>query len=159
MLALCAGDTPAARAYLHQATQALRAMGNEEDPGLSVNLGLILRQDNDRDAARSSFQAGLRMSRRNGDHFNIAYASLGLACLAADTGDWHRAAVLHGIAQAFLDRTGQPWQQPEARYRQDSIDVVRGHLGHEQFEHAYASGMALRSDEALDLAAASNHPA
>ena len=159
MLALCAGDIPAARAYLHQAAQALRAMGNEEDPGLSVNLGLILRQDNDRDAARSSFQAGLRMSRRNGDRFNIAYASLGLACLAADTGDWHRAAVLHGVAQAFLDRTGQPWQQPEARYRQDSLDVVRGHFGHEQFEQAYASGMALRSDEALDLAAASNHPA
>jgi hypothetical protein len=67
--------------------------------------------------------------------------------------------VLHGIAQAFLDRTGQPWQEPEARYRQDSLDQVRGHLGHEQFERAYASGMTLRSAEALDLAAGKNHPA
>ena len=158
MLALRAGDVPAARAYLHQAAQAVRAIGNEEDPHLSVNLGLILRQDNDPDAARSSFEAGLRMSRRNGDRFGIAYASLGLACLAADTGCWHRAAVLHGIAQAFLDRTGQPWQEPEARYRQDSLDQVRGHLGHEQFERAYASGMTLRSAEALDLAAGKNHP-
>ena len=158
MLALRAGDVPAARAYVQQATQAMRAIGNEEDPHLSVNLGLILRQDNDPDAARSSFEAGLRMSRRSGDRFGIAYASLGLACLAADTGGWHRAAVLHGIAQAFLDRTGQPWQEPEARYRQDSLDQVRGHLGHEQFERAYASGMTLRSAEALDLAAGKNHP-
>ena len=79
------------------------------------------------------------MSRRSGDRFSIAYASLGLACLAADTGDWHRAAVLHGIAQAFLDRTGQPWQEPEARYRQDSLDLVRGLLGHEQFERVPAA--------------------
>ena len=159
MLALRAGDIPAARAYLQQAAQALRAIGNEEDPHLSVNLGLILRQDNDLDAARSSFEAGLRMSRRNGDRFGIAYASLGLACLAADTGGWHRAAVLHGIAQAFLDRTGQPWQEPEARYRQDSLDQVRGRLGHEQFERAYASGVTLRSAEALDLAAGKSRPA
>ena len=38
----------------------MRAMGDAEDPHLSVNLGLILRQDNDPDAARSSFEAGLR---------------------------------------------------------------------------------------------------
>jgi predicted ATPase/class 3 adenylate cyclase len=159
MHALRAGDIPAARTYLHQAVQAMRAIGDQEDARLSANLGLVLRQDNDPDAARSSFEAGLRMSRRSGDRFGIAYAILGLACLAADTGDWHRAAVLHGVAQAFLDRTGQAWQEPEARYRQDSLDQVRGHLGHEQLERAYASGSALRSDEALDLAAGKDHPA
>jgi hypothetical protein len=44
------------------------------------------------------------MSRRNGDRSGIALAGLGLACLAADAGDWHRAAMLHGVAQAFLGR-------------------------------------------------------
>jgi tetratricopeptide (TPR) repeat protein len=151
MIALTAGDVPAARAYLQQAMQALRAIGDEENL-LSLNLGLVLRQHNEPDAARSSFQASLRQSRRSGDRFYTAYASLGLACLAADEGDWHRAAVLHGIAQAFLDRIGQPWHEPEAHYRQDSLDQVRGHLGHEQFERAYANGMALSPDEALDLA-------
>ena len=84
----------------------MRAIGHEA-PTLSINLGWVLRQDNDPDGARSSFEAALRMSRRNGDRYGIAYASLGLACLAADAGDWHRAAVLHGVAQAFLDRTGR----------------------------------------------------
>ena len=159
MLALKAGDIPAARAYIQQAAQAVRAIGNEEDPHLSINLGLVLRQDNEPDAARASFEAGLRMSRHTGDRFGIAYASLGLACLAADTGDWQRAAVLHGLAQAFLNRTGQPWQEPEARYRQDSLDQVRGHLSHEQFERAYASGMTLSPGEALHLAAGKDHSA
>jgi hypothetical protein len=112
----------------------------------------IQRQDHDPDGARSSFAAALRTSRRNGDRTGIAYASLGLACLAADAGDWHRAAMLHGVAQAFLGPTGQPWEDLEARYRQDSLDQVRAHLGQEQFEPAYSRGMALSPDQALDLA-------
>jgi predicted ATPase/class 3 adenylate cyclase len=149
--ALRTGDIHAARAYLQHAAQAMRAIGGEI-LDLPINMGWVLRQDNDPDGARSSLEAALRMSRRIGDHTGIAYASLGLACLAADVGDWHRAAVLHGAAQAFLGPTGQPWQELEARYRRESIDQVRTHLGQEQFEQAHAEGMALSSDDALDLA-------
>jgi predicted ATPase/class 3 adenylate cyclase len=155
--ALRAGDIPAARAYLQQAAQAMRAIGGE-NLHVPVNMGWVLRQDNDPHSARSSFEAALRTSRRNGDRVGIAHASLGLACLAADTGDWHRAAVLHGAAQAFLDPTGLPWDELEARYRQDSLGQLRAHLGRQQFERAYASGMALSSDDALDLASARTHP-
>jgi hypothetical protein len=82
----------------------------------------------------------------------LAYFALGLACLTADAGDWYRAGELHGIAQVFLDRTGECWQEPEARYRQDSLNQVRTSLGEEQFERAYAQGQALSLDQALDLA-------
>ena len=82
----------------------------------------------------------------------MAYACLGLACLAGDAGDWQRAAALHGVAQACLNPTGQPWEELEARYRQDSLDQVCTHLGPEQFERAHAKGMALTFDQALDLA-------
>jgi hypothetical protein len=99
------------------------------------------------------------MGRHNGDRYGIAYASLGLACLAADAGDWRRAAVLHAVAHAFLDRTGQPWEELEARYRRDSLDQVRSHLGQEEFEQAHARGMALSSDQALDLASRKALPA
>ena len=74
------------------------------------------------------------MSRRNGDRSGIALAGRGLACLAADAGDWHRAAMLHGVAQAFLGRSGQPWEELEARYRRDSLDQVRAHVGQEQLD-------------------------
>ena len=149
--ALQAGDIPAARAHLEAAVQAMQAIG-ENSAILPVNLGWVLRQEGDPDAARSMFEASLRTARRNGDRHGIAYASLGLACLAADRGDWHQAGVLHGVAQAFLDRAGEPWEEPEARYRRESLAGVRARLGADQCDRAYAEGMALSVDEALDLA-------
>jgi predicted ATPase/DNA-binding XRE family transcriptional regulator len=148
--ALEAGDVRAARAYLQRA-QAMQATG-DEPAYLTLNMGWILRQDSDCDGARSSFEAALRVGRRDGNRFYVATASLGLACLAADAGDWRRAAMLHGVAQAFMDRTGLPWVDLEARCRQDSLDCVRAHLGQEQLEQACAEGTALSFDEAIDLA-------
>ena len=118
----------------------------------AVTLGLVQRAEGDPGGARSTFEAGLRLSRRNGDKLIMAEASLGLACLAGDAGDWDRAAALHGVAQAFNDRTGSPVQEFDARYRQDSLDQARAHLGDEQLERAYAQGMALSLEKALDLA-------
>ena len=126
--ALRVGDIPAARAHLEAAAQASRANGENSDT-VAINLGWVRRQDGDHDGARSSFEDALRISRRSGERFDIAYAVLGLACLAEDAGEWSRACVLHGIAQAALDRTGEPWQEPEARYRRESLAQVRAHLG------------------------------
>jgi predicted ATPase/DNA-binding SARP family transcriptional activator len=156
--ALIAGDIRTARACLDHAAQAVQAIG-DEDIYLLFNMGWLQRQDNDPDGARASFQQALRISRRNAHRVDIAYTILGLACLAADTGNWHRAAELHGVAQAFLDRTGIPWEPLEARYRQASLDQIHAHLGHEQSERAYATGMALSPAQALDLAAGKNRPA
>jgi predicted ATPase/DNA-binding XRE family transcriptional regulator len=150
-VALAVGDLPAARAHLDAAAHAGQQIGFE-NTAVPENLGLVLRAEGDPDGARAAFGAGLRISRRNGDNFGIAYSILGLACVAGDTGDWNRAAVLHGAAQAFLDRAGNSWQEVEARYRRDSLAQVRAHLGDEQLERAYAQGMALSVKKALDLA-------
>jgi len=151
--ALDVGDIPAARAHLEQATQIAQAIG-QSSHHLPVNLGWVLRQESDLDGARSMFGAGLRISRRNGELPGLAYAILGLACLAADLGDWQRAGELHGAAQAFLDQTGGHWEGVEARYRQDSLDQMRAHLGQEQFDQVYAKGTTLSLEEALDTALA-----
>jgi predicted ATPase/class 3 adenylate cyclase len=150
--ALRLGDLSAARAHLEQAAQARQAIGQQDDT-LLINLGWVLRLDGDPDGARSRFAAALASGRRNGDHGSSAYAALGLACLAADAGEWSRAAALHGVAQALLDRTGVSWQDPEARYRQESLDQAQANLGHEQTGDAYARGLALSFEGALDLAA------
>ncbi len=156
--ALAIGDIPAARAHLDAAAHAGQQIGFE-NTAVPENLGLVLRAEGDPEAARSAFGAGLRISRRNGDNWGMAYAILGLACLAGDAGDWDRAAVLHGAAQALLDRTGNPWQGVEARNRRDSLAQVRAHLGGEQSERACAQGMTLSLDQALDLALSSAGPA
>ena len=150
--ALEAGDLPAARAHLEAAAQAAQQIGWEEAAGVAVVLGLVQRADRDLHGARSTFEGALRIGRRNGSNWNMALAMLGLACLAGDAGDWDRAAALHGVAQAFQDRTGNAWQELYARDRRDSLDQARAHLGDEQLERAYAQGMTLSVDQALDLA-------
>jgi tetratricopeptide (TPR) repeat protein len=149
--ALRAGDILAARAHLDQAAQAARATG-QENPAAATNLGWAQREQGHPQEARSSFEASLRIARRSGEQPVIACAILGLGCVAADLGDWDRSAVLHGVAQAFLDRSGEPWQDLEAKYRQHNLAQVRAHLGDEPFDRAYARGMALSADEALPTA-------
>jgi predicted ATPase/class 3 adenylate cyclase len=151
VFALLAGDVPAARAHLEAAAHAAEQIGWEH-ARIALNLGLVLRAERDPDGARSAFEASLRIGRRNGDNPSMASAVLGLAYLAGDAGGWHRAAVLHGAAQAFRGRTAYPWQVYDARRRQDSLDQARAHLGDEQLERAYGQGMALSLDKALDLA-------
>ena len=152
--ALGTGDIPAARIHLEHAARATQEIG-QESYNVLANLGWVRREEGDLDRARSEFEAALRGSRRHGEAPGIGYASLGLACLAADRGDWPRAATLHGVAQAFLDRAGEPCQDLEARYRNQSLAQVRAHLGDEQSDRAYAQGMTLSVDEALQCARAS----
>jgi predicted ATPase/class 3 adenylate cyclase len=149
--ALRAGDLAAARAHLEQAEAAMQATGSTGHHVL-VNLGWVLLQEGDPRGAQARFEEGLRMSRRTGERSGIAYATLGLACVAADLGDQDRAAELHGAAQAVQDRAGEPWQDPESVYCQHSIEAVRASLGGQRFEQAYARGMATGLDQALDLA-------
>ncbi len=149
--ALRVADLPGARAHFEQAIAAMRATGSTGHHAL-VNLGWVLRQEGDPRGALARFEEGLRESRRLGERSGLAYATLGLACVAGDSADWNRAAELHGAAVAFLGRAGEPWQDPETSYRGQSLEAVRAALGEEQFERAYARGTTLGLDEALGLA-------
>jgi hypothetical protein len=62
-------------------------------------------------------------------------------------------------AQALHDRIGSPWDQATARERQGSLGQARAHLGDGQLERAYAHGMALSLEQALDLALGKADPA
>jgi predicted ATPase/class 3 adenylate cyclase len=149
--ALSAGDLPAARTHLEAAARAGQQIGYE-DTAVMLTLGGVLRAEGDLDGARSRFEAALRVSRRNGDNWSMADAILGLACLAGDAGDWDRAAVLHGAAQAFFDPVSTQWHELSVRWHRDSLAQALAHLGDEQLERAYAQGMALSPEKALDLA-------
>jgi tetratricopeptide (TPR) repeat protein len=149
--ALEMGDIPAARAHLEAAMRAAEAVGDPH-PASTENLGWVLRAEHDLDEARSRFQEALRTSRRIGGKRFMAGAINGLASLATDLGDWRRAAVLHGAAQALLDQTGVQPDELDDRYRQESLDQARAALGDEQAQRDYARGMALSLDQVIDLA-------
>ena len=63
--ALSTGDISLARPHLEAAAQAARTIALE-DTTLTVNLGLVLRAEGDLDRARSTLEAGLRISRERG---------------------------------------------------------------------------------------------
>ena len=149
--ALEMGDIPGARAHMEAAIRAAEAIGTPH-PGQSLSLGMILQAEHDLDGARSAFEEALRTGRRTGEMRNMALATLGLACVDGDLGDWHRAAMLHGAAQALLDQTGVPWDTFDTRYRQESLDQAGTALGDEQFQRAYAHGMSLSFDQTISLA-------
>jgi predicted ATPase/class 3 adenylate cyclase/Tfp pilus assembly protein PilF len=149
--ALQMGDFQAARTHLEAALRAAEAIGAEPTTP-SANLGWVLRAESDPAGAQSKFEGVLRIGRRIGDRRTVAGAINGLACLAADLGDWRRAAALHGAAQALWDQIGAVWDAGDARYRQESLDQIRAALGDEQLQDAYAQGMTLSFDEAIDLA-------
>jgi MalT-like TPR region len=102
-IALTVGDIPAARAHLEAAVRAAETIRFPHLIALG-NLAEVRRAEHDLDGARSGFQDVVRMARRTGDKYALAGAILGLACLAADLGDWHRAAVLYGAEHALADQ-------------------------------------------------------
>jgi len=148
--ALEAGKISDARSHLEQAALAERGIG-AINYQVTINLGWVMREEGDANGAGDLFQDALRKGRRSGDRSGLAYANLGLACISGDLGYWHRGAVLHGVAETFRALTGVPWQSPEARYRQISIDGARAHLGDDVFAHAYAEGREVRFEDAVDL--------
>jgi tetratricopeptide (TPR) repeat protein len=157
-IALSTGDIQAAKTHLEAAAQAGQAIGLE-NPFATINLGMVLREQGDVDGARSMLEAALRTSRRNGDNRGMAVSILFLACLAGDLGEWSRAAMLHGASQAVQDRTSLPWDEFDARYRQDSLALARASLGDERLERACARGKTLSLDQSLDLASGRASPA
>jgi non-specific serine/threonine protein kinase len=145
------GNIPAARDHLEEATRASHDIG-VTTYNVKINMGMVLREEGDLEGARGLLNDALRISRRNGDRFGLAYSTSGLACLAADLGDWRRSAELHGVAQSYLDQIGHPWLTYAHRFREVSIDKVRAHLGDEEFRSFYARGHELSLDRAIQLA-------
>jgi predicted ATPase len=137
--ALREGDVPAARSYLEQCMESRQVIGGALH-WVTVNLGWVLRAEGDSEGAGSMFEQGLRTARRTGDRSGMGYSHLGMACVAGDRGDAYCGAVYHGTAQAFIDQTGEVWQEPEESYRQASLDGIRQGLGNEQFQKAFAEG-------------------
>ena len=157
--ALRAGDIPAARAHLEAGGTGRAGDRAEQPPRVGQpGLGAAPGERPGRRAVHVRGRPADEPPERGPGQASPTPASAWRAwprTWATGTGP----AELHGVAQAFLDRTGEPWQEPEARYRQDSLDQVRAHLGEEQFDRAYAKGMTLSLDEALDVALGRLRPA
>ncbi len=154
-VALGVGDLTAARYHLERLQETGRLIGDGDHPVWLLNWGWLLRKEGDRSGARAHFDEGLRQARRRGDRSGMGYQCLGMALLATDVGDWHRAAVLLGVADALAD-VHEPWQDMEARDRQAGIDTVRIQIGDAEYDRLTAQGRTLDFDAAIRVALATD---
>ena len=149
--ALQLGALPTARHYFQRADWAFGEIANDQTHTMT-NLGWVAREEGDLKEANLRFTEAVRLNRRSGDGTVIGYALLGLACVAGDAAAWRTSAVLHGLAQAIMDKRDEPWQWPEAGYRQASLDEAKGSLVGTHFQEAYDEGTALSLADGIELA-------
>jgi hypothetical protein len=92
--------------------------------------------------AQALFEQSLTIAQRSGDPLMVAYSQLGLALIASRAGDAHRAAMLHGAADAIHDRLGTRFDSLESRLREADLALLRATLGDAVFQSAYDDGYA-----------------
>jgi hypothetical protein len=75
------------------------------------------------------FEALLRASRQNGSQTDIDTPIPGLACLAAELGDRETDHRAPRRPPALCCRSGPPWDDLNARHREDPVAVLLAEVG------------------------------
>ena len=107
------GELVEARAVLEESRVALLAIRRFAYVA-EQNLATIALLEGDADIADRMFTECLRAVQRDGYRAGTAYAFLGCALTATMRGDFHRAAVLHGVADEVIEQAGRPFEDLEA---------------------------------------------
>ena len=149
-------DLAIARQLAEQAVQAARQLDDERL--LSQSLGVLCGAyvfAGEPETGRPFGQESVERARRLGDDVLLALSLLGYLL----TIDPARAGPLYAEAIACTERSGDHLinsilhtNAGEAALEAGDLPAARAHLGDEQLERAYAQGMTLSVDQALDLA-------
>ena len=139
-----------ARQQLEMALRKERARNSKRVGTVLGNVGLVMLEEEDDSRAASVFTEALQISRLSGRLNDISYAIFGLAICATRTGDFDRAATLHGGVSALLDSQGSAWEDPEESYP-DDMACLRTGLGSD-FQRHYDAGRSMSQSEIIDLA-------
>jgi predicted ATPase/class 3 adenylate cyclase len=154
VLAIRQGDLAAARTHINETLRLRREMHrNGRIHAPLYYLGLVELLDGNTSAAHDAFDELLVVSRQMGTQPWVAYAFLGLAFCASSTGDYDRAAALHGAADALFEDLGETLDPDIQSFRdRDHLSLRARHLGDDQFELHYKEGRDLKPRAAVSLA-------
>jgi predicted ATPase len=139
----------AMRLYLESHVLALEA-GNQLYAAIAMeNLAALTRSQGDIATAELRYREALLLYHAVGDMEGIITCLGGLALAAADHGENREAVTLLGFVSTASDQQGVP----APGEIEEAVRVLREKLSVGEFEEAWARGLALSIDEAIDWAA------
>jgi tetratricopeptide (TPR) repeat protein len=151
------GDIEQARA-LHE--ESLAIYRDIRDPrgaaGALANLGIAMFILGDQPACRACHEESLELYRTVEDHEGIAFALDSFAALAAQNGEFERAAKLMGAAEEARNKVGAHLTPIDEAVYKGQAKATRKALG-AAFIQAKAAGKLLTIEAAADLATFRNH--
>lgn len=147
------GDLFEARKLMSQRIAIGRETGNFATISSEAgNLSMVERQLGNLDTAEALAREALTIDCRRGDALSIPWKINGLAAVAADRGEFERAATLVGIADAAMTAAGGAWPPDERQQYERTITLLTETIGTTEFERARAAGHSMIAEDALSFA-------
>jgi len=116
------------------------------------NLCMVERQLGNLEAAELLGREALEIDVRRRDARSIPWKVNGLAAVAAAAGEDERAARLIGVADATMEQSGGAWPPDEQVQYTETVEVLAGRLGEDEFNRLRAAGHETDVDAALAFA-------
>ena len=148
-----AGDFLEARDLMSRRIALAREEGNLATISSEAgNLSMVERQLGNLDEAEALSREALDIAYRRGDELMAAWMMNGLAAVAADRGEFDRAATLIGIADAAMEAAGGAWPPDELVHYEQTVATLTQAMGSVEFERVRAAGHAMTASGASDFA-------
>jgi tetratricopeptide (TPR) repeat protein len=148
-----AGDLEGARDVMTSRLELARANGDEFIVWVeSSNLSMVERQLGNLGRAEALSREALRIVQARGDAMAIPWIINGLAAVTAAKGELERAATLHGLAAALLERAGGKWPPDEREQYEATNAAIEAGLTPDTVERARSAGAAMSIDDGVAYA-------
>ncbi|MBV8219952.1 MAG: hypothetical protein JO325_15920, partial [Solirubrobacterales bacterium] len=112
----------------------------------------VERQLGNLDRAEVLARESLEISRQREDEWMLPYDLSSLAAIALERGEFERAAVLIGAAEAVMTAQGAAWPPDERPHYERTIGKLSEAMDAADFEMARAEGQRLDPHRAVELA-------
>ncbi len=141
------GDLVGAREVMAARLEMGRSRGDEFVIWIeSANLSMVERQLGNLDRAEQLSRQALSSVVRRADEMAAAWVLNGLAAVTAAQGNFERAATLHGLAAAQLDRAGGQWPPDERTQYEQTLAMLTAALPAEVLEQCRSRGAAMSAE-------------
>jgi tetratricopeptide (TPR) repeat protein len=151
-----AGDLTEARRWMTERLALVKSQGNDFlVASEAANLSMVERQLGNLDVAEDLEREALTVGGRIGDEFTKPFAVIGLAAIAAERGQFGRAATLLGAVEAMMEAQHMEWPPDERPHYERMLTDLPKAMGEAEFERARSAGQAMSAADAVALALSS----